>query len=135
MLNGGINISELELSVRAYNSLRRAGIDSVSQLLDRWPDIKNIRNLGQRAYNEIGDKLLEYDCIAVYEPWTNEKKEDKMDYKKIIEGQIKLLVEVNEKLTEFIPDFADEIRENADLITTLIFAIEGLKEEAPGKEG
>jgi len=135
LLNGGINISELELSVRAYNSLRRAGIDSVSQLLDRWPDIKNIRNLGQRAYNEIGDKLLEYDCIAVYEPWTNEKKEDKMDYKKIIEGQIKLLVEVNEKLTEFIPDFADEIRENADLITTLIFAIEGLKEEAPGKEG
>ncbi len=51
-------IDELELSVRAYGSLRRAGISTVGELLAMSDeDFYNIRNLGRKSIAEIKEKL------------------------------------------------------------------------------
>lgn len=51
-------IEELDLSVRAYNCLKRAGIDSVGELKSISGDeLRNIRNLGLKGFEEIKEKL------------------------------------------------------------------------------
>lgn len=53
-----MTIDELELSVRSYNSLKRAGINTVDQLLKKTPEeLKRIRNLGSHNYLEIMNKI------------------------------------------------------------------------------
>ena len=55
-----MNIDELELSVRSYNCLKRAGINTVEELCDRTSDdmIKD-RNLGRKSLEEVLAKLKE----------------------------------------------------------------------------
>lgn len=55
----GLDLEELELSVRSYNCLRRAGITTVTELLKlRYPqDYMRIRNLGKKSMLEIVDNL------------------------------------------------------------------------------
>ena len=44
-----MNIDELELSVRSYNCLKRAGINTVEELCNRTPeDMMKVRNLGRK---------------------------------------------------------------------------------------
>jgi len=54
-------IEELELSVRAYNCLKRARINTLGELLQiidsRSEDLKKIKNLGQKTYEEIVEKV------------------------------------------------------------------------------
>ncbi|MBR5947018.1 MAG: AAA family ATPase [Clostridia bacterium] len=51
-------IEDLDLSVRTYNCLKRAGIDSVGELRRTSDDkLRNIRNLGWKSYEEIREKL------------------------------------------------------------------------------
>ena len=51
-------IDDLDLSVRSFNCLKRAGIHSVSQLLDfSENDLLNIRNFGVKSIEEVKDKL------------------------------------------------------------------------------
>lgn len=51
-------IEELDLSVRSYNCLKRAGIHSVRQLVDfSENDLLNIRNFGAKSIEEVKDKL------------------------------------------------------------------------------
>jgi len=51
-------IEELELSVRAYNCLKREGIDTVDKLLDYKEDeLLQIRNFGQKSIQEVKDKV------------------------------------------------------------------------------
>ena len=51
-------VEELELSVRSYNCLKRAGIHSVRQLIDfSENDLFNIRNFGAKSIEEVKDKL------------------------------------------------------------------------------
>lgn len=51
-------IESLELSVRSYNCLKRAGIHSVRQLVDfSENDLLNIRNFGVKSIEEVKDKL------------------------------------------------------------------------------
>ncbi|MBQ6395347.1 MAG: DNA-directed RNA polymerase subunit alpha [Atopobiaceae bacterium] len=51
-------IEELDLSVRSYNCLMRAGIHSVRQLVDfSENDLLNIRNFGVKSIEEVKDKL------------------------------------------------------------------------------
>ena len=53
-------IEDLELSVRSYNCLKRAGINSISDLTDRSElDMMKVRNLGRKSLDEIRDKLTE----------------------------------------------------------------------------
>jgi len=56
--NGQIPIEELELSVRAYNCLKRAQINSVADLLDySHEDLLEIKNFGQKSAEEVIDAL------------------------------------------------------------------------------
>lgn len=51
-------IEELDLSVRSYNCLKRAGINSVQELVDRTEtQMMSVRNLGRKSLDEIQDKL------------------------------------------------------------------------------
>lgn len=53
-----ISIDELELSVRAYNCLKRAGINTIADLLDKTiDDLGKVRNLGKKSIDEIAEKL------------------------------------------------------------------------------
>lgn len=51
-------IEDLDLSVRSYNCLKRAGIHNVRQLVEfSENDLLNIRNLGVKSIEEVRDKL------------------------------------------------------------------------------
>lgn len=53
-----MTIEELDLSVRSYNCLKRAGINTVKELTDRTvSDMMKVRNLGQKSLEEIKLKL------------------------------------------------------------------------------
>ncbi|MEM9904757.1 MAG: DNA-directed RNA polymerase subunit alpha [Cyanobacteria bacterium P01_D01_bin.44] len=55
-----IPIEELQLSVRAYNCLKRAQINSVSDLLDySQEDLLEIKNFGQKSAEEVVEALQE----------------------------------------------------------------------------
>lgn len=52
-------IEDLDLSVRSYNCLKRAGIHSVRQLVEYSEnDLLNIRNFGAKSIEEVKDKLI-----------------------------------------------------------------------------
>jgi len=54
-----MTIEELDLSVRAYNCLKRAGINSVSELVQKnQEDMMKVRNLGRKSLEEVEQKLL-----------------------------------------------------------------------------
>lgn len=55
-----MSIDELELSVRSYNCLKRAGINTVEELTNRTPDdMMKVRNLGRKSLEEVLQKLNE----------------------------------------------------------------------------
>ena len=55
-----MSIDELELSVRSYNCLKRAGINTVKELCDKTPeDMMKVRNLGRKSLEEVLGKLKE----------------------------------------------------------------------------
>ena len=55
-----MNIDELELSVRSYNCLKRAGINTVQELINKTPeDMMKVRNLGRKSLDEVLVKLKE----------------------------------------------------------------------------
>ena len=54
------SISELELTVRAYNCLEKAGIKTLGDLVDKSePEVAKIRNLGKKSLKEVVDKIKE----------------------------------------------------------------------------
>lgn len=51
-------IEELDLSVRSYNCLKRAGINTVDELIKKTPeDMLKVRNLGKKSLEEVQNKL------------------------------------------------------------------------------
>ncbi|MHB1419570.1 MAG: DNA-directed RNA polymerase subunit alpha [Bacillota bacterium] len=55
-----MTIEELDLSVRSYNCLKRAGINSVEELIQRTEeDMMKVRNLGKKSLEEVTQKLEE----------------------------------------------------------------------------
>ena len=55
-----MNIDELELSVRSYNCLKRANINTVEELCSRTPEeMMKVRNLGRKSLEEVLTKLKE----------------------------------------------------------------------------
>ena len=53
-----MSIEELELSVRSFNCLKRAGINSVQELVAKTPDeMMKVRNLGKKSLDEVLAKL------------------------------------------------------------------------------
>ena len=56
-----ISIEELELSVRAYNCLKRASINSMAELLQKSEhDLLIIKNFGKKSADEVIEKLHEH---------------------------------------------------------------------------
>ncbi|MGN0709402.1 MAG: DNA-directed RNA polymerase subunit alpha [Anaerovoracaceae bacterium] len=55
-----MTIEELELSVRSFNCLKRAGINTVDQLTQKSEDdMMKVRNLGKKSLDEVKNKLAE----------------------------------------------------------------------------
>lgn len=58
-------IEELELSVRAFNCLKRAGITKVGQILDMSEnELLNVRNFGQKSLEELRQRLAQRGLIS-----------------------------------------------------------------------
>ena len=65
-----MTIEELDLSVRSFNCLKRAGIDTVEDLINRTEeDMIKVRNLGKKSLEEVIQKLhsLDLDLKSVEE--------------------------------------------------------------------
>lgn len=57
-----MTIEELDLSVRSYNCLKRAGINTVDELIQRTEeDMMKVRNLGKKSLEEVNQKLAALD--------------------------------------------------------------------------
>src|SRR5690606_15931198 len=57
-------VEDLQLSVRAYNCLKRSGLMTVGQVLERTEDeLLSLRNFGRKSYDELRDKLIELDYV------------------------------------------------------------------------
>ena len=55
-----MSIDEMELSVRSYNCLKRAGINTVEELTNKTSeDMMKVRNLGRKSLEEVLAKLKE----------------------------------------------------------------------------
>ena len=53
-----MSIEELELSVRSFNCLKRANINTVEELVNKTPDeMMKVRNLGRKSLDEVLQKL------------------------------------------------------------------------------
>lgn len=65
-------IEELELSVRAYNCLKRAGITKVGEVLERLQKSKDeilaIRNFGQKSLDELMERLQAKNYLDTIQP-------------------------------------------------------------------
>ena len=56
-----MTVEELDLSVRSYNCLKRAGINTVEELTRRTEeDMMKVRNLGKKSLQEVKEKLAEW---------------------------------------------------------------------------
>jgi DNA-directed RNA polymerase subunit alpha len=77
-----VPIEELELTVRAYNCLKRAGITKVGEVLERLQkgedEILAIRNFGRKSLHELVEKLNSKGYLAAisYQPTTLTEIED-----------------------------------------------------------
>lgn len=57
-------IEDLALSVRAYNCLKRSGLMTVGQVLEKTEDeLLALRNFGRKSYDELRDRLIELDYV------------------------------------------------------------------------
>jgi DNA-directed RNA polymerase subunit alpha len=70
-------IEELELTVRAYNCLKRAGITRVGEILDRLEkgedELLAIRNFGRKSLDELLEKMRAKGFLPEQKPVTGEQ--------------------------------------------------------------
>ena len=53
-----MSIDDLDLTVRSYNCLKRAGISTVEELTQKTEDeMSRVRNLGKKSLKEVKEKL------------------------------------------------------------------------------
>lgn len=81
-------IEELDLSVRSYNCLKRAGINTVGELVQKTEEeMMRVRNLGRKSLKEVVSKLHElgldlrrsYEVDSRYTSESNDEDEDTAD--------------------------------------------------------
>jgi DNA-directed RNA polymerase subunit alpha len=74
-------LEDLDLSVRTFNSLRRAQIDKVGEILARSADdLLAVRNFGKRSLDELFDKLAEHGIIHPdYQAGASEDEDEEGD--------------------------------------------------------
>jgi DNA-directed RNA polymerase subunit alpha len=72
-----ISIEDLELSVRAYNCLKRASINSMAELLKKSEhDLLNIKNFGKKSSDEVIEKLQSVGLFLQPNPEGEEAEEE-----------------------------------------------------------
>lgn len=75
-----IPIEELDLRVRAYNCLKRSGVNKIGQLLSmRKKEVLAIRNLTSAGYEEIREQLIAHNFMSPSQllgPFAEEDDED-----------------------------------------------------------
>ena len=55
-----MSIDDLDLTVRSYNCLKRAGISTVEELTQKTEEeMSRVRNLGKKSLKEVKEKLAE----------------------------------------------------------------------------
>ena len=55
-----MQVEELDLSVRSYNCLKRANINTVQELVSKTDsEMMKVRNLGKKSLEEVKNKLAE----------------------------------------------------------------------------
>lgn len=60
IVKNNVDIDELDLSVRTWNCLRRARINTVQNIVDNYEELNRVRNLSKRCYDEIVEKIKPY---------------------------------------------------------------------------
>jgi len=55
-----LGIERLDLSLRAYNCLKRAKINTIGELVENYYHLRDFRNLGVKTEEEIQSKLKEF---------------------------------------------------------------------------
>jgi len=81
-------VEELDLSSRTLNCLKRAGLDKVGDVMERSKeDLLEIRNFGDKSYNELYDKFRELDILPDHlDPENNDSDEVSKDVDAQIES-------------------------------------------------
>ena len=55
------SIDDLELSARSLNCLKKAGVETVKDLIEKkYEDLVQIKNFGKKSADEINEKLIQY---------------------------------------------------------------------------
>ncbi len=81
-------IEDLSLSMRAYNCLRRSGLMTVGQVLERGEEeLLSLRNFGRKSYEELRDKLNELGLLPAEQP------EEVMEAAPLEEGEVPILAQ------------------------------------------
>jgi DNA-directed RNA polymerase subunit alpha len=103
-------IEDLNLSVRAYNCLKRSGLMTVGQVLEKSEEeLLTLRNFGQKSYDELKAKLVELDYLA---PGEREERREPMpgdeDYSPLGAALIQALQEAGEDPSELLKGSVDD---------------------------
>src|SRR3972149_5708038 len=81
-------IEDLNLSMRAYNCLRRSGLMAMGQVLEKSEEeLLSLRNFGRKSYDELREKLNEMGLLAADRP------EDVMEAPPIEEGESPIIAQ------------------------------------------
>lgn len=113
-----MTIDDLDLSVRAYNCLKRAGINTLSDLVNKTEeDMMKVRNLGKKAFDEVVMKIQE---LGFWDDFKTEHVNKfttiKITYNNnnlIYKTEIKSIKKIAESLFEIL---ADECSENGIIL-------------------
>jgi len=81
-------IEDLNLSMRAYNCLRRSGLMTVGQVLEKGEEeLLSLRNFGRKSYEELRDKLNEMGLLPAEQP------EEVTEAPPLEEGEVPILAQ------------------------------------------
>jgi DNA-directed RNA polymerase subunit alpha len=81
-------IEDLNLSMRAYNCLRRSGLMTMGQVLEKSEEeLLSLRNFGRKSYDELREKLNEMGLLPADRP------EDVMEAPPIEEGESPIIAQ------------------------------------------
>jgi DNA-directed RNA polymerase subunit alpha len=97
-------IEDLNLSVRAYNCLKRSGLMTVGQVLEKSEEeLLTLRNFGQKSYDELNARLVE---LGYLQPGEHEERREPApgdeDYSPLGAALIQALQEAGEDPSELL---------------------------------
>lgn len=114
-------IEDLGLSVRAFNCLKRSGLMTVGQVIEKSEDeLLALRNFGRKSYEELREKLIQYEYLEP-EPEIEE-----------LEGMEEVSTAIEEAAAEEAPPLlvSQEEEEVSSLGAALLQALKEAGEEA-----